>query len=116
MDRTTRGRLTMTVVDAETQKVVPGGRHDTWKGETADQSRVQIAALGEGLVAIAKTPLFGPDFNEGSDGKTYEVHVNSHSFYEDTNEPEQNFSWEKFDVDSVEVKAIHDFLETQAKK
>jgi hypothetical protein len=112
MERTTKGRVTLTFVDAETQEVVKGGKHFTWKGETFAQAQAINVKLGEGIAAAAKGDLFGADFNPGADGKTYEAHVRIVSQYEDSGEVESVLDWTKNDLDSVEVALLASAAET----
>jgi len=112
-ERTLKGRMSMTVVDAETQRVVEGGKHHQWKGETLAQSRAVNARLGQAIKDAAEGNMFTSEFNPGADGRTFEVHFVSHSFYEDTGEPEASMDFTKYDLDSEEVKlfgALFDLL------
>jgi hypothetical protein len=112
VDRTTKGRMSMTVVDADTQKVVTGGKHHDWKGETLAQAQAINVKLGDAIKAAATGPLFSSDFSPGADGKTYEVHFNVHSYYEDTGEVESTLNFVKNDLDSVEVALFAGLFES----
>ena len=100
-----RGVVTLTVVDAATQKVVDR-LSKRYKGETKAQAQAANAAAGKFIQDMAASPVCGDNFNPGVPQVAFEVHYNFKAFFEPDGEMLANVSAELYDLDQAEVDAI----------